>query len=64
MKSKGVFIIVFIVAALFFFAGAYVVDETEQAVVTRFGRVVGEPKQEPGLNFRIPVFYEVNYPTF
>ena len=33
---------------------AYIVDETEQVVVTQFGRVVGEPVTEPGLRFKVP----------
>jgi membrane protease subunit HflC len=42
------------------FSSAYVVDETEQAVITQFGKVVGEPKREPNLYFRIPFIQEVN----
>lgn len=33
---------------------AYIVDETEQVVITQFGRVVGDPVKEPGLKFKIP----------
>ena len=40
---------------------AYIVDETEQVVVTQFGRVVGEPVTKPGLNFKLPFFQQANY---
>jgi modulator of FtsH protease HflC len=60
--SKGLILIVFIaIGLLVVFASAYVVDETEQVVVTQFGRVIGEPITEPGLRFRIPFIQHVNY---
>jgi membrane protease subunit HflC len=61
MKTKGLIIIVLVVAALAVFTSAYVVDETEQVVVTQFGRVVGSPKTAPGLYFRIPFIQNANY---
>jgi membrane protease subunit HflC len=40
-----------------------VVDETEQVVITRFGKIVRKPITTPGLNFRIPIIDTVNkYP--
>lgn len=60
--NKTVIIIIVVLIALG--AGAlssvYTVDETEQVVITQFGRVVGEPVKEPGLNFRIPYVQRVN----
>jgi membrane protease subunit HflC len=32
-------------AIVLVYGSAYVVDETEQVVVTQFGRIVGEPKK-------------------
>jgi len=32
----------------------YTLDETEQAVITQFGRIVGEPIKEAGLHFKLP----------
>ena len=61
MKIKGI-ILVLVVALVFLgFASAYVVDETEQVVITQFGRIVGEPKTDPGLKFRIPFLQNANY---
>jgi modulator of FtsH protease HflC len=60
--SKGLILIIFIaIGMLVAFASAYVVDETEQVVVTQFGRVIGEPVTEPGLRFRIPFIQHTNY---
>ena len=50
-----------IVAGIVIFGCAYTVDQTEQVVITQFGRPVGEPinsgatdSSGPGLNFKIP----------
>ncbi len=61
MKTKGVYIVIAVLIAVIVFASAYVVDETQQVVVTQFGRVVGTPKQVPGLYFRIPFIQNTNY---
>jgi membrane protease subunit HflC len=61
MKFKGVILIVVAVALLLVFASAYVVDETEQVVVTQFGKVIGTPKSEPGLYFKVPFIQNTNY---
>jgi membrane protease subunit HflC len=61
MKSKGILIILAVVVILLGFSSAYVVDETEQVVVTQFGRVIGIPKTEPGLYFRMPFIQNTNY---
>lgn len=52
-----------LVAALVLLAlylSAYTVDQTEQAIVTQFGRPVGEPITEPGLHFKLPFVQQVN----
>jgi len=61
MKLKGFFIVLLIILAVVIFSAAYIVDETEQVVVTQFGRVVGEPKKAPGLYFKIPMIQHANY---
>ncbi len=43
------------------FASAYVVDETEQVVITQFGKVVDKPVTTPGLNFKIPFIQKATY---
>ena len=61
MKSKGMLVIVAVVVIFLGFSSAYVVDETEQVVVTQFGKVVGIPKTEPGLYFRVPFIQNTTY---
>ena len=61
MKTKGIFVIAAVIVIALVYFSAYVVDETEQVVVTQFGKVVGTPKQDPGLNFRIPFIQQATY---
>ncbi len=61
MKYKGLAIIAGIIVIFLLFTAAYTVDETEQVVVTQFGRVVGEPKTSPGLYFKLPFIQSTNY---
>ena len=53
-------VILLVILGIGFFSSAYTVDETEQAVITQFGRIIGDPVTEPGLNFRIPFVQQVN----
>lgn len=48
------------VAALLLFASAYTVPMTEQAIITQFGRPVGQPVTEAGLHWKIPFIQNVN----
>ena len=38
----------------------YTVHQTEQVIITQFGKPVGEPRTEPGLYFKLPFIQEVN----
>ncbi len=60
MKLKALIIpAIIIVVALF--SGAYVIDETEQVVITQFGKSIGNPKTAPGLYFKIPIIQQANF---
>ncbi|MDD2618230.1 MAG: protease modulator HflC [Bacteroidales bacterium] len=62
MKKTNIILLVVGAAALISLAaGAYIIDETEQAIVTQFGKPVGEPRTNPGLQFRIPFIQKVQF---
>ncbi len=61
MKNKGLIIVILLVAAVLVYNAAYIIDETEQVVVTQFGRIIGEPKADPGLKFKVPFIQHANY---
>jgi membrane protease subunit HflC len=54
-------IIVGILGVVAIFDSVYVIEETQQAIVTQFGRPVGMPKTEPGLSAKIPFIQKVSY---
>jgi len=60
MKFRGFLIAWIIAIALLVFFSAYTVDETEQVVITQFGKVIGAPITEPGLKFKIPFIQIAN----
>lgn len=60
MKSKGFIFVALIAAIILVYDGIYTVDETEQVVITQFGRIVGEPQKTPGLKFKIPFIQKAN----
>ena len=54
MKLKGVWIILLIAATVMVYDSAFTVSETEQVVITQFGRIVGDAIKDPGLKFKLP----------
>jgi len=60
MKSRAILLPI-VILLIVLFTSAYVVDETEQVVLTQFGREIGTPKREPGLYFKIPFIQQANY---
>ena len=62
MKNlKQLAVLSILVAGLFvLMSSIYTVDEVEQAIITQFGKPVGEPVVEAGLKFKVPFIQEVN----
>ncbi len=62
MKPKNAILILVVIAfAILIYTSAYTVGETEQVVVTQFGRLIGEPITTPGLKWKIPFIQMTNY---
>lgn len=62
MKAKHIFIILGIVLILIAsFGSIFILDETQQAIVTQFGKPVGGPRSQPGLNFKAPLIHKVQF---
>ena len=59
MKTQGIAILI-ILGAIGFYLCTYVVKETDQVILTQFGKPVGEPVTEAGLHFRLPFIQDVN----
>jgi len=61
MKSKGIIVVLLLIAVVLVYNAAYTINETEQVVITQFGRIIGEPIKDPGLKFKIPFIQKANY---
>ena len=58
---RTVLIIIVIALIVTVANGFYVLDEGKQAVITQFGRPVGQPVTDAGLHFKLPYIQEVTY---
>ena len=61
MKTKGIWVIVLIAAAVVLYESAFVVSETEQVVITQFGKIVRDPILDPGLKFKVPFIEKASF---
>lgn len=39
----------------------YTVDETQQVIITRFGKPIGDPITDPGIHFKVPFLEDANF---
>ena len=60
MKLKLLWIPV-VIAFIAVYSSAFTVDETEQVVITQFGKAVGQPIKKPGLYFKLPIIQHATY---
>jgi membrane protease subunit HflC len=61
-KFFSVIIAIGIISILLIFGGAfYIVNESEQVVITQFGKPVGDPVTSPGLKLKKPFLETANY---
>jgi membrane protease subunit HflC len=56
---KHSLLLVTVLAAVLFLS-AYTVNQTEQVIITQFGRPIGDPITNPGLHFKMPFVQQVN----
>lgn len=60
--TMNIIIGIIVVVVLFGAGGAfYTIDETQQVVLTQFGKLVGQPRTEAGLYFKLPFVQTANY---
>ena len=53
-KSNLFYIILIVIGAILSAQSIFILDETQQAIVTQFGKPIGEPRTSPGVNFVVP----------
>jgi len=63
MQNKNQFFLItgVIVALIIILSSAYVVDETQQVIITQLGKPVGNAITAPGIHFKVPLLQVANY---
>lgn len=62
MKPKHILAIVgAILIIVLLNSSVFILNETQQAIVTQFGKPVGAPRTQPGMNFKIPLIHKVQF---
>lgn len=59
LRTIGIIIVIVLIVTVA--NGFYVLEEGKQAVITQFGRPVGQPVTEAGLHFKIPYIQEATF---
>lgn len=61
-RKKYIIIGIVVLAALGVLASAvFIVRETEQVIITQFGKPIGDPIKAPGIHFKIPTIQKANF---
>ena len=60
-KIFGGMVILVIVGLILLFSSAFVVNETEQVIITQFGKPVGKPISNAGIHFKLPLIQDANF---
>ena len=58
MRNLGFVLILLAIVAVA--SAAFIVRETDQVILTQFGKPVGDPISEPGLHFKVPIVQKVS----
>jgi membrane protease subunit HflC len=54
-------LVIAIIVIIHIVQSTYIVKETEQVVITQFGKPIGQAKTKPGLKFKVPFIQKANY---
>lgn len=63
MLNKNTIIIgiIGLLALIIVFSAAFTVDETQQVIITQFGKPIGDAITDPGIHFKVPILQEANF---
>ncbi len=62
MKNKAIILAVLaVIAVIGITSSAYIVNEAEQVIITRFGKPIGEPITTPGIHFKLPIVEDATF---
>jgi len=58
-RQNPIFMIFVVIICVILFNAVYTIDQTEQVIITWFGKPVGNAIKEPGLHFKLPFLHTV-----
>lgn len=63
MKNKFTILIgvAVVLVVIVIFSSAFIVDETQQVIITQFGEPQGEAITDPGIHFKVPLVQQANF---
>jgi len=56
-----IMVVIVLVAFIVLVSSAFIVNETEQVIITQFGKPVGAPIVAPGIHFKIPIIQDSHF---
>ncbi len=59
-SNLGIFLVIVSVLGILILNSAFIVDQTEQVVITQFGEPIGSPIKDPGLHWKIPFIQTIH----
>lgn len=59
--KNGAILVVLVGLAMVLYSSTYIVDETQQVIITQFGDPVGDAVTEPGMHFKAPFIQQANF---
>jgi membrane protease subunit HflC len=59
--SIYIILVLILLAVIVLSSALYTIDETQQVVITQFGKPVGDPIKEAGLHMKMPFIQDANY---
>jgi len=60
-KKKITIAVIGVIILIFIFSSAFIVNETEQVVITRFGKPMRQTISAPGVHFKMPLIEDANF---
>lgn len=61
-RTRNLIVIAIVVLGIVVLGSStFIVNETEQAIVTQFGKPVGSPISKPGIQFKLPLIQETHF---
>lgn len=59
--ALALFSFVAVIALILLVSSIYIINETQQVIITQFGKPIGDPITSPGIHVKVPIIQKANY---